>query len=745
MADDKNLNSKVGLDTTDFKTGVAALNRELRVVESGFKASAAALGDWSKDASGLEMRVKALNSEMEIQGKKVEATRGEYQKMVETYGANSKAAQDMEIRLNKETETLGKMQSELNDTDKALSDMSQETEDTTQSVDDLGEKSSESVPKLDKLKGALDAVGKVAKAVAGIMMAVVGAVAAIGVAIGGLVLNTAKSADELSELSDKTGIGVEKLQEMAFAGELLGVSLDTMTGAQAKLVRSMNTGRDGTGAQAEAFAKLGLKVTDAGGNLRDTQTVFGETIDALKKISNPAERDALAMELFGKSAMELNPLIKAGSSGLAELATKAHESGAIMSTESVEAAAAFQDQLDILVMGMKGTAGTIATALIPAFSPLATQAQGYLSDLVGIVKGSNGDISKIVAGIGTLIGRIAADLAKQAPAMLQAGLGLLKSIIDAMLSALPQLLPAVVQIITTLVTFLVQNLPLLIDAGFQIIRQLVDAILPQLPMLIDAALGIIVELANGLADALPALVPTIAQVMVQIVNVLIENLPLLIDASLQLILALTQGLIAAIPILIPAIPKIIEAIIDALIIAGPQIALAAGQLIGMLASGLSAAGYLIISAMKDLVKLLFKPLPKNLLLDIGKNLIEGLWLGIKTAWAVMLEQFAELVEMLPDAVKSVLGIASPSKVGIKLGKNFGDSLGQGMFPALDEVRKGLANSMGGLATPSMAGAVAGVTNSVKNDNFGFSNYGTVVFQGAQSPGSLANTIKGKRY
>ncbi len=63
---DNPLSSKISLDTTDFKAAVAALNRDIRVIESGFRASAAALGDWSKSADGLQLRIKALTGQIDL-------------------------------------------------------------------------------------------------------------------------------------------------------------------------------------------------------------------------------------------------------------------------------------------------------------------------------------------------------------------------------------------------------------------------------------------------------------------------------------------------------------------------------------------------------------------------------------------------------------------------------------------------------------------------------------------------------
>ena len=123
------LSGKLGLDTTDFKTALTSANRELRVLESGFKASAAALGDWTKDATGLETRVKSLTDQIDIQKLKVAALAAEHQRLVQEQGENSRAAQEAEIKLNKETETLNKMEGELNNTEAALQEMTQGEEE----------------------------------------------------------------------------------------------------------------------------------------------------------------------------------------------------------------------------------------------------------------------------------------------------------------------------------------------------------------------------------------------------------------------------------------------------------------------------------------------------------------------------------------------------------------------------------------------------------------------------------------
>ncbi|MBE0697996.1 MAG: phage tail protein, partial [Anaerolineaceae bacterium] len=182
MADD--LNPKFGLDVTDFKAGISEINRQIRVMESGFRASAASLGDWGKSADGLEMRIKALNGELDLQKQKVQAIQGEYAKVAKEKGEFSRAAQELQIKLNRETETLGKMQNELSQSEKALDGMGNETKDAGEAMDKLGNESEEAGDKMGKmskvasgLKGALKAG---TAAIAGLTVAVAGAAVAMG-------------------------------------------------------------------------------------------------------------------------------------------------------------------------------------------------------------------------------------------------------------------------------------------------------------------------------------------------------------------------------------------------------------------------------------------------------------------------------------------------------------------------------------------------------------------------------------
>ena len=768
---DTPLSTKSGIDTTDFKTGVAEMNRELRVLESGFRASAASLGDWSKDATGLEYRIKSLGDQMEIQQRKVAATRAEYERIKAEKGETSRAAQDLEIKLNKETETLGKMGVELRTTESALQELESGSDEAGESVDDLGNEADETGGKMEGFKSVLGGVGAVVQGTVGLVLGLVAAVAAVAGVIGGLVFATATASGELVDLSSKTGISTTRLQEMEFIGHQVGVSLDTMTGAQARLIRSMSGASDETdkfnqkideanadpwdgldegevvlGDIATAFKILGVSVTDESGNLRDNQEVFAETIDALGKIENPAERDALAMQIFGKSAQELNPLIKAGSGELATLADKAHEVGAVMSEEDVAAFEAFDDTLAALKDGLKGTLGTLASAFLPGFQAVFDQVGGYLKTFTDIVSGADGDFGKIAEGLTGLVEEIATDIAAQAPQMLAAGLSIVKSILDAIISALPSMLTAGIEIIKTLINFIVENLPLLIDSAIQLILFLVDAIISNLPLLIGAALQAIIALANGLSSALPVLIPSVVSAILAIVDTLILNLPLLIDAALALLQALAEGLIIALPTLIAAIPQIVKALSDALINASPSILSAAGKLIGTLALGILSNIPVVYLAMLQLIGMMIENLMETpgRALEAGISFVEGLVAGIENASGLLFEAIANLVEQMIAELLGALGINSPSTVGKGIGKNFIGSMALGGLDVIRDVEMAFAAMAGRMSTAAAVGISTGNGNISTTQSEHNTFYGPSYFSGAAGR-RISDEAKGRRF
>ena len=220
---------------------------------------------------------------------------------------------------------------------------------------------------------ASPAVEALAKKFDGVSASVGNAIVVIG-AIGGALIKAAKEtaefADEIQTTADQTGLAVEEIQRLRYAAKFIDVDVNTMTDSMGKMIRSMNQAREGSGQAADAFKRLGVRITDSHGQLLDQQEVFYATIDALGKVKNETERDAAAMEIFGRSARDLNPLIKQGSDRLRELGEEAENLGHVMSSDEIAKAGQLQDALDGLEKTGESLKHSLAMSVIPILTGL---------------------------------------------------------------------------------------------------------------------------------------------------------------------------------------------------------------------------------------------------------------------------------------------------------------------------------------------------------------------------------------
>lgn len=199
-----------------------------------------------------------------------------------------------------------------------------------------------------------------------------------------------KHADKINSLATNYNLTTKDVQRFQYMAELTDTSVETMTSSISSLVKSMNSARGGSGDAAKAFAQLGISVTNSDGSLRNANEVFMETIDALRQIGNATERDALIQEIFGKSALELNSIIKLGSAGLAELAEEADHSGYVMNDKMVSALQEADDAAQRLSKAGEGLKNTLGGLVAPAVADVKNGLADMTSALTWYLSGEAG-------------------------------------------------------------------------------------------------------------------------------------------------------------------------------------------------------------------------------------------------------------------------------------------------------------------------------------------------------------------
>lgn len=206
----------------------------------------------------------------------------------------------------------------------------------------------------NKSVAALQAYAKKAGA------AIVAGTTAVATGLSALTLKSALAADDLNTLAKQSGFSTADIQKWQYASDLIDVSIDDIVKSAAKMKKNMISTSKTTIA---AWDQLGIKVKDSNGQLRNSTTVFYETLTALSKVQNETERDTLAMTLFGKSADSLAGIVDDGGAALQELAGKAEKAGVILSQDTLDSANTLNDKVDTLKATVKGFAGKVGSEL----------------------------------------------------------------------------------------------------------------------------------------------------------------------------------------------------------------------------------------------------------------------------------------------------------------------------------------------------------------------------------------------
>lgn len=263
------------------------------------------------------------------------------------------------------------------------------TEQEMQRLGDEAEKTDEKIIKVatgaekvaEKTKKMADATSTLSKASAGALTGLVG-----------LGVKAAKDADDLNTLAKQTGLSTEALQKMTYASDLIDVNVEDITGAVKKMKKQLDSGED-------KFKAIGVSTKDVNGNLRDTETIFYETVRALGRIENETERDVIAMDIFGKSADSLAGILDDGGAALRQLGDEAKANGSIISQEDLDKANELNDSLDKLKAELGASVGQAAVQVAEALAPVISSLAESLKGLAQHLKDINPTTIKIVAVI----------------------------------------------------------------------------------------------------------------------------------------------------------------------------------------------------------------------------------------------------------------------------------------------------------------------------------------------------------
>jgi len=197
---------------------------------------------------------------------------------------------------------------------------------------------------------------------------VLGVALAAGATAAAVALKAAvDNADMLGEKAQSMGVTVEQLSRLQVAAKLGATDLDTLGTAFGKLAKLQVAFSEGDKDVTALFGAMKISA-DVG---RDTGEVMRDLADVFKTLPDGAQKTALAIELFGKSGAALIPFLNQGAEKIAELDEKADRLGVTISGQTAQAASDFNDQIDLMTLGVQGLASRVAADLLPDMVSLA--------------------------------------------------------------------------------------------------------------------------------------------------------------------------------------------------------------------------------------------------------------------------------------------------------------------------------------------------------------------------------------
>jgi phage-related minor tail protein len=672
----KGLTIKIGGDTSELLDSLkdvekrgAALSRELGEIDRLLKLDP---GNVDLLAQRQKVLSDAVGTTREKLDKLKEAER-EAQEQFARGEISEEQYRALQREIVKTEKKLEGYEHELDDTNKKLDQHGKKSKKTGKDVDDLADASKKAEKSSEGLGGALANAAKVGLTAVG---------AAVGAVVGGLTAaaeSTREYRTEMGKLDTAfTQNGFTADAAYGAYSELQGVLGETDQAVEAAnhLAQLTNnekelakwTGDILPGVYATFGASLPIEgLTEAANETAKVGQVTGPLADALtwagvseekfnkqlEACSNEQERQALITKtltnLYGdasKAYKETNEeVIRANKAneewtqslaGVGEavepIITDVKMMGASLLSEALPGIEALSEAFRGILNGDEGATDAMGEAL-----------SGILTDLVNKVAELLPQVVEMaVSLVASLLPQLISMLADLTPKLLTVIVEQLPVILEALISGLSQILASIGEMLP-------QVLPLIMDALLMVVEVLIDNV----DLLIDAAIVLVLGLADGLIEAVPRLLEKVPVIINKLVAAVTENLPKLIAAGIELVVKLGAGLIVAIPKLLANIPLIISAIV------------------GGLKDGITSVG------------------------DIGGDLVEGLWNGIKDMTGWITDKLSGFGDTVLSGIKDFFGIASPSKVLAKeVGRFLPAGLAQGVTDNADEALNAMSDLTG---------------------------------------------------
>jgi phage-related protein len=350
---------------------------------------------------------------------------------------------------------------------------------------------------------------------------------------------------------------------------------------------------------------------------------------------------------------------------------------------------------------------------------------------------------------GEVVGTLASAISDNLDKILEAAGQILEMILTGITQNAESLVNGAVLIITKLVNFFAENADLIMEASVAIYEALISGIANNLDKIIEAGINLAMAIFDGYMEAIPELLEYIPDMVATIAQKLVDSAPDILEAATTMFLELVKALPDILVDLVNAVEGILMAIVDLMtgdgssefaeaaltmfleiVAAVPEIlgALigaigdlliacvnafnayvsnmyeAGKELWGKIKDALSEVAEEIVDSVKEKVQSWADAISDKVedFKAIGQNLITGLWNGISDKAEWLYSKITGMGSTIVNKVKSLFGVASPSKVFAEIGGYLAEGLEVGWSNEIDNVQKEINSDLDFSASVSMS-------------------------------------------
>ncbi len=665
-----NIGPKIGVDgEAEYRKEMSNIIQQAKTLSSEMKAVTSSFSKNDSEQKKLTAQTQVLNKQIEVQQKRVDKLAEMYQKSAQKLGENDIKTLKWKQVLNEATAELRRMERSLDDVGDGMDDMGSAAQTSTSGISAMAV-----------------TIGNLA---AQAISSAIGAIKDFATSIWNLDETTEefrRAQGRLNTAFEAAGYGADTAQE-AYTGfyKILG-DTDTATEASQLLAQLAENAQDVSnwtriaagvsGTFGDSLPIEGLiessnetaKVGEVTGSLADALNWVGISEDQfnekLAACSSESERNRLIMETL------------AGQYDAASEAFYRNNEALVASRES-------QVLMDQSLGKLGETISTLKSQLQSEFMPAIS---GVADAFNSLLQGESGAGDQFATAIQNFV----QTAVEQLPQLITTGTQLVSGLVSGIIQALPQLKQTASTVFENLRIYLQENLPQMIQSGLETLLSFSGSLRENAGQLVDAALNLIKTLANGLIQSLPALIENVPTIVSNIAGIINDNAPKLIATAVELIWNLVKGIIQSIPTIVENIPKIIKAIVD-VIMAFDWLNLG-GNIIKGLANGVKNLGSSVTQAVRNVLQnpIQFLQNLVNNFRNMGRNLMQFLGSGISGMSSSILSAVRNVLNAGINLIKSL-----PSQA-VKWGKDFIQGLAGGIMSAaralLDSV-KSIAKSI----------------------------------------------------